>query len=166
MYLSSATRRTFCTLEEESLARRRKTRRSRPGPGLHVTANDSPAAITAYRHPDPNRGTLIPVDVDWEMCFSSYLCVYSKRAGKVIAVVMDVGWTVKQQAHIDWTGVVPLPLPGPNGALQGKKPNMSVRHVTIAALPGAVNALTPAVATNLEIGLPGLHSTQGDDARA
>lgn len=135
-----------------------------PGRELTVTSNDSPAAPTTWRHPDPARQHLLLERIDWKMSFSAYLCAWTFHGSRQLVVLGRIDWDLDQQWTVDWTNVT-RPALGPNGAIpDGTRPALTCQAATVEFTVDTTGPVA-AVNTDLETGQPGAHTAQADDAR-
>lgn len=134
------------------------------GVELTVTANDSPnEAIETVKL--PGRPTRVLESIDWELCFSAYLCCWSFDADRVLGVLNQTDWEIRQRWQVGWA--TPPTLVAGTARISGNP------TLTAAAPPAltvtvqhTINELTPASKTRLEIGQPSVHHAQADDCRA
>ncbi|KIG16161.1 hypothetical protein DB30_04879 [Enhygromyxa salina] len=140
-------------------------RNKNPGLEIRVTANDSPnEAIETVKLPGhPSR---VLQSMDWELCFSAYLCAWSTDADRAIGVLNQTDWDIRQSWRFDWTGNPPALVGGTAQTPAGPAPIANAPPALIVNVTGNVNGLTPAAQTTLEVGQPAVHHCQADDCRA
>ncbi|PRQ06406.1 hypothetical protein [Enhygromyxa salina] len=139
-------------------------RNKNPGLEIRVTANDSPnEAIETVKLPGlPSR---VLQSMDWELCFSAYLCAWSADADRAIGVVDQTDWEVRQNWRFDWTANPAVLVNGAAQVVAGPTPVAVVPPVLVVDVTGNVAGVTPAVETTLEVGQPAVHNCQADDCR-
>lgn len=133
------------------------------GVELTVTANDSPnEAVETIKL--PGRPTRVLKSIDWELCFSAFLCCWSLDAVHALGVLNQTDWEIRQRWQVNWP--TPPVLNLGKAQLQGKPTLTAGAPPVLNVSVQARSELTPASRTRLEIGQPSVHHAQADDCRA